>query len=142
MVAVAAAVEVVVEVVVVEAVAVVEVEVAQEVVAAQEACHFVVVAHLKQLEKNMKYFPSLNIVSKRKLPDDLIKAVTLLYLEDNEHRPQLSCPNASGSGNGQSKKALINLSSLKMKERKHIFLTIASISYHYIIRLIGRHHTN
>ena len=49
MVAVAAAVEVEVEVVVVEAVAVVEVEVAQEVVAAQEACHFVVVALLKRL---------------------------------------------------------------------------------------------
>ena len=56
MVAVAAAVEVEVEVVVVEAVAVVEVEVAQEVVAAQEACHFVVVAHLKQLEKKYEIF--------------------------------------------------------------------------------------
>ena len=57
MVAVAAAVEAEVEVVVVvEAVAVVEVEVAQEVVAAQEACHFVVVAHLKQLEKKHEIF--------------------------------------------------------------------------------------
>ena len=43
---------------------------------------------------------------------------SFVLMEDNE-RPQLGRPNASGSGNGQSKKALINLSSLEMKELEH-----------------------